>query len=137
MPAYDKLMQLKAAGVQAASTNGTPVDLGSAVPDAATLLQFDLAWTALTGAGATADIIIEESPDQTNWRQVATFRQLTLVPDGTLTGANASGKRMARFGLVTQRYVRYRSVLASASINFALNCLGMDAVARGTSTLTF
>ena len=142
MPAYDTKLQLKAAGAQGTSTSGTPVDLGSTVPNRATLMQFDLIWTALTGTTPAADITIEESPDQSNWRQVTTFRQLntTNTPsDALMTGANASGKRMARFGLVTQRYIRYRSVIAGSgpSINFALNALGMDATARGTSTLTF
>src|SRR5215471_11529909 len=103
MPAYDTKLALKAAGSQAASTNGTPVDLGSATPDTAQLLQFDLIFTALvTGP---VDVVVEESPDQTNWRQVTTFRQLTVATDGTFAGANASGKRMSRWGVPTQRWL--------------------------------
>lgn len=141
MPAYDSKLQLKAPGLQGASTSGTPVDLGNARPNAAQLLQFDLLWSALSGTTPTADIVIEESADQTNWRQVATFRQLNSTgtpPDNTFTGANGTGKKMARFGLVTQRYLRYRSTLsAGGGLNFSLNALGIEAVARGTSTLTY
>lgn len=135
MPAYDTKMTLKAAGSQAASTNGTPVDLGAAAPNTSQLLQFDLYWTTLvTGP---VDVIIEESPEQSTWRQVTTFRQLTAAPDGTFTGVNASGKRMSRWGLVTQRYMRYRSVLGGGSINFHIDVLGIEAVARGMQRATF
>jgi hypothetical protein len=137
MPAYDSKLQLKAAGVQAASTNGTPVDLGTARPNNSTLMQFDMMVTSLSGAGATVDLVIEESPDQSTWRQVTSFRQLTLAGDAVFAGANASGKRFSRFGLVVQRYLRYRSVLASASSNFAVNCMSLDATARGMSTASF
>jgi len=137
MPAYDKLLQLKASGVQTVSTSGTPVDLGTAVPDRATLLQFDTLVTALSGAGATVDLVIEESPDQTNWRQVTTFRQLVLA-DGTMTGANQTGKKFSRWGLPVQRYIRYRSTLGgSASVTFAVNCLSLDSAARGMTTASF
>jgi hypothetical protein len=138
MPAYDTKMQLKAAGLQAASTNGTPVDLGSSAPNGGQLMQFDLLWNAIGGATSTIDLVIEESPDQTNWRQVATFRQL-LSADNSFTGNFANGRRMPRFGLVTQRYMRYRSVIAGsgANINFSLNALGLDAVAIGVPRMTF
>lgn len=135
MPAYDTKMTLKAAGNQAASTNGTPVDMGAVTPNTAQLSQFDLIWTTLvTGP---ADIVVEESPDQTNWRQVATFRQLTAAVDGVFTGNNASGKRMSRWGVISQRWVRYRSTLGGGSINFGLYVLGIDAVARGMRGATF
>jgi hypothetical protein len=136
MPAYDVKMQLKAAGSQAASTNGTPVDLGFAVPNTAQLTQFDLYWTAM--ATGPVDVIIEESPEQTTWRQVATFRQLTVAGgDATFTGAAATGKKMSRWGCITQRYLRYRSVLGGGSINFHIDVLGIDAVGRGLSRNTF
>lgn len=139
MPAYDTKLQLKAAGAQAASTNGTAVDLGNAIPNGGQLMQFDLAWTAYAGAVSTADVVVEESPESTTWRQVTTFRQLTTAPDGTFTGANTTGKKIARFGLVTQRYLRYRSTLAGAgvSLNFTLNALALDAVAVGATRLNF
>jgi len=134
MPAYDTKMQLKAAGNQAASTNGTAVDMGFAVPNTAQLTQFDLYWTTLvTGP---VDIVVEESPDQSTWRQVATFRQLTAGVDGVFTGANTTGRRMSRWGLITQRYIRYRSTL-TGSINFRLEALGLDGVARGMQRATF
>ena len=135
MPAYDTKMTLKAPGVQSASTNGTPVDMGNAVPNAAQLTQFDLMWTALTTG--PVDVTVEESPDQTNWRQVATFRQLTATPDGTFTGNNSTGKRMSRWGCITQRWVRYRSTLGGGNINFQLQCAGIEAVGRGLRTATF
>jgi hypothetical protein len=135
MPAYDSKLTLKAAGSQAASTNGTPVDTLATIPNTAQLTQFDLLWTTLvTGP---VDIVVEESPDQTNWRQVATFRQLTAAPDGVFTGNNTTGKRMSRWGCVTQRWLRYRSTLGGGSINFQLQCLGIDAVGRGLRTATF
>src|SRR5215467_3845698 len=111
MPAYDTKLTLKSAGVQSASTNGTPVDLGSATPDTAQLLQFDLLWTALTTG--PVDIVVEESHDQTNWRQVATFRQLVAASDGVFTGNNVNGKRMSRWGVPVQRWLRYRSTLGA------------------------
>lgn len=135
MPAYDTKLTLKAAGSQAASTNGTPVDLLSVTPDTAQLLQFDLIWTAL--ATGPLDIVIEESPDQTTWRQVATFRQLVVATDGVFTGNNATGKRMSRWGVPTQRWLRYRSTLGGGSANFQVQCLGIDAVGRGLRTATF
>jgi len=126
---YDSKLQLKTLGSQSASTNGTPIDLGAPVPNGAQLMQFDLYWNALAGASAAADIIIEESPDQSNYRQVTQFRQ--LVPaDNTFTGPNINGKKMPRFGLVTQRYLRYRSVITTATITFSLFAFGMDAVGR-------
>lgn len=142
MPAYDTKLQLKAAGAQASSTSGTAADLGSSIPNGGQLMQYDLAWTAFSGTTPTADIIIEESPDTTTWRQVTTFRQLNTTgtpSDGAFTGANSSGKKMARFGLVTQRYMRYRSVLGGAgvSLNFSLNALALDAVAIGATRLSF
>jgi hypothetical protein len=109
--------------------------LGSATPDTAQLLQFDLLWTAL--ATGPVDVIIEESPDQTNWRQVTTFRQLTASPDGVFTGNNATGKRMSRWGVPTQRWLRYRSVLGAGTINFQVQAAGIEAVGRGLRTATF
>jgi len=127
---YDSKLQLKALGNQTTNTNGTPVDLGSSTPNGSQLMQFDLYWNAITGATPTVDVIIEESPDQTNYRQVTQFRTL-VAADNSFTGANVNGRKMPRFGLVTQRYVRYRSVIAAASgITFSLFAFGIDAVGR-------
>ena len=130
---YDAKLALKTLGAQNASTSGTPVDLLSGIPNGAQLMQFDLYWNAIAGTTPTADIVIEESPDQTAWRQVTTFRQLnTTGADGTFTGNNINGKKMPRFGLVTQRYLRYRSTLAGAgaTLTFSLFGFGIDAVGR-------
>jgi len=139
MPAYDSLLTLKTLGVQTGSTNGTPVDLGSSVPNGGQLMQFDLMFNSFGGTTPTADIIIEESPDQSNWRQVTQFRQITGANDGTFAGANQNGKKMCRFGLVTQRYMRYRSAMAGtgANVGFGLYARGMDAVAREVPLMTF
>jgi len=138
MPAYDSLLTLKGMGTQTGSTSGTPVDLGNANPNQGQLMQFDLYWNALGGTTPTVDTYIEESPDQSNWRQVTQFRQITTT-DGTFTGANLNGKKMPRFGLVTQRYMRYRTVMAGtgANMNFGLYARGMDAVAREVPLMTF
>lgn len=138
MPAYDALLTLKAMGLQTGSTNGTPVDLGSAVPNQGQLMQFDLFWNAIAGTTPTADIIIEESPDQSTWRQVTQFRQL-IAADAVFTGANINGKKMPRFGLVTQRYMRYRTAMtgAGANVGFAIYARGMDAIAREVPLMSF
>jgi hypothetical protein len=54
-----------------------------------------------------------------------------------MAGANATGKKFSRWGLPVQRYLRYRSTLASASINFAINVLSLDSAARGMTTASF
>jgi hypothetical protein len=127
---YDAKLTLKTLSSQAANTSGTPVDLGSATPNGAQLMQFDCYWNAITGATPTVDLYIEESPDQATWRQVTQFRTL-VAADNSFTGANINGRKMPRFGLVTQRYVRYRSVIAaSSSITFSLFGFGIDAVGR-------
>lgn len=135
MPAYDTKLTLKSNGLQSSSTSGTAVDLGAVRPNEAQLMQFDLLWTALTTG--PADIVIEESADNSTFRQVATFRQLTATPDGVMTGRDATGKRMSRFGLVTQRWLRYRSVIGAGSLNFGLFALGLDGTARNTAGATF
>lgn len=127
---YDAKLQLKALGNQGAATNGTPIDLGSATPNGAQLMQFDLYWNAITGATPTVDIIVEESADQTNYRQVTQFRTL-VAADNSFTGANVNGRKMPRFGLVTQRWLRYRSnISAGAGITYSLFAFGIDAVGR-------
>jgi len=138
MPAYDSLLTLKGMGTQTGSTNGTPVDLGNANPNQGQLMQFDLYWNSIGGTTPTVDTYIEESPDQSTWRQVTQFRQLTTT-DGTFTGANLNGKKMPRFGLVTQRYMRYRTAMSGTGANlaFGLYARGMDAVAREVPLMTF
>jgi len=137
MPAYDVLLQLKAAGSQTTSTSGTAVDLGNAVPNGGQLLQFDLLWNVLGGT-PTVDVYIEESADNTTFRQVTQFRQL-VTADNSFVPPNENGKKMLRFGLVTQRWLRYRSVIGGGtpSINFSLWARGLDAVAMGSKQATF
>lgn len=133
---YDSKLQLKSLGSQAASTNGTPVDLGSSTPNGAQLMQFDMYWNAIQGTTPTADVYIEESPDQANWRQVTQFRTLTAA-DNSFTGANVNGRKMPRFGLVTQRFLRYRSALGgAANITFSVFGFGIDAVGRDIPRMT-
>lgn len=134
---YDAKLQLKALGSQAASTAGSPVDLGSAVPNGAQLMQFDAYWNAIAGATPTVDIIVEESPDQSTWRQVTQFRPL-VAADNTFTGPNVNGRKMPRFGLVTQRYLRYRSVIGGAGTNitFSVFGFGIDGVGRDIPRMT-
>src|ERR1700750_662927 len=115
--AYDTKLLLKASGAQTTSTSGTAVDLGNPTPNKGQLMMFRLFWTAQSGTTPTWDLIIEESADNSTFRQVATFRQITST-DGTFTGINATGKQMARFGLVTQRFLRYRSVIAGTTPSF-------------------
>ena len=137
MPAYDALLTLKTMGLQSGATNGTPIDLGSSNPNQGQLMQFDLYWNQIGGATPTADIIVEESGDQSNWRQVTQFRQL-VAADNNFSGANINGRKMPRFGLVTQRYMRYRSAMsAGGSLGFALYARGMDAVAREVPLMSF
>lgn len=134
---YDAKIALKSLGAQSANTNGTPVDLGSATPNGAQLMQFDLYWNAITGATPSVDIIVEESPDQTTYRQVTQFRNLGAT-DNTFTGPNVNGRKMPRFGLVTQRYLRYRSAISGtgAGITFSLYGFGIDAVGRDIPRMT-
>lgn len=138
MPAYDALLTLKAMGVQNASTSGTPVDLGNSNPNQGQLMQFDLYWNQITGTSPTGDIYIEESPDQSTWRQVTQFRTL-VAADNSFTGANVNGRKMPRFGLVTQRYMRYRSSMGGTTpaLGFAIYARGMDAVAREVPLMSF
>jgi hypothetical protein len=134
---YDARLTLKTSGIQNASTSGTPIDLGSDVPNGGQLMQFDLYWNQIAGGTPSVDIIIEESPDQNTWRQVTQFRTL-VANDNTFVGPNVNGRKMPRFGLATQRYVRYRSVLGTgSSIGFALYAFGMDAVGRDLQRMTF
>lgn len=142
--AYDNNLLLKAAGAnQTASTSGTAVDLGTAAPNKGQLMMFRLFWTVLdrTTGDERYDIIIEESADNVTFRQVTQFRQMgvTVSTDETFTGVNATGKQMARYGLVTQRYLRYRSVMAGTTpiMNFSVRARGMDAVAADVDRLTF
>jgi len=134
---YDAKLQLKALGNQTASTQGTPIDLGTAIPNGAQLMQFDLYWNSITGTTPTADIKIEESPDQSTWRQVTQFRQLTSA-DGTFTGPNVNGKKMPRFGLVTQEYIRYNATLAGTTpgVTYSIFAFGIDAVGRDIPRMT-
>jgi nitrate reductase alpha subunit len=136
--AYDVRLLLKAAGAQTISTSGTAVDLGSAAPNKGQLMEFRAFWTALTGTTPTVDLIIEESADNTTFRQVTQFRQL-VAADGTMTGINSTGRQMSRFGLVTQRYLRYRTVIGGTtpSITFSVQARGMDAVQPDVDRLTF
>jgi hypothetical protein len=128
---YDAKLQLKALGSQSASTTGTPIDLGTAIPNGAQLMQFDLYWNAITGATPTVDVKVEESPDQTNWRQVTQWRTLNQN-DNTFTGPNINGRKMPRFGLVTQEYIRYNAAIAGtgAGITYSIFGFGIDAVGR-------
>lgn len=137
--AYDTKLILKAPGAQTASTSGTAVDLGSPNPNKGQLMMFRLFWTALGGGGGqTFDILIEESADNVTFRQVTQFRQL-VAGDNVFSGANATGRQMARFGLVTQRYLRYRTVIAGTTptLTFSIQARGMDAVASDVDRLTF
>jgi|SRR5215831_9643976 len=132
---YDAKLALKTLGSQNANTNGTPVDLLSGTPNGAQLMQFDLYWNAISGTTPTLDVVIEESPDQTTWRQVTTFRQLNTAggsQDAVFGGNNVNGKKMPRFGLATQRYLRYRSTFSGtgAAATFSIFGFGIDAVGR-------
>jgi hypothetical protein len=99
-------------------------------------MQFDAYWNAIQGATPTVDLYIEESPDSSTWRQVTQFRTL-VATDNSFTGANVNGRKMPRFGLVTQRYMRYRSVIsAGGSITFSLFAFGIDAVGRDIPRMT-
>lgn len=133
---YDAKLQLKSLGSQSANTNGTPVDLGSSTPNGAQIMQFDMYWNAIQGATPTADIYIEESPDQNTWRQVTQFRTLTAT-DNSFTGPNVNGRKMPRFGLVTQRFLRYRSSLgAGTNMTYSVFGFGIDAVGREIPRMT-
>ena len=135
---YDAKLQLKALGSQTASTLGTPIDLGSAIPNGAQLMQFDLYWNALTGTTPTLDLKIEESADQANWRQVTQFRQLVAADGAPFTGPNVNGKKMPRFGLVTQEFLRYNSAIGGTtpSITYSVFAFGIDAVGRDIPRMT-
>lgn len=142
--AWDSRMTLKAAGVaQTASTSGTAIDLGPTPPvNKGQMIEFRAFWTAFAGTTPTIDIIIEESADNITFRQVTQFRQLgpVLFPtDIVFTGANAGGRSMARWGLVTLRYVRYRTVMAGAGVTltFTIMARGVDGVQTDVDRLTF
>lgn len=142
--AYDVNLQLKAAGAaQTASTSGTAIDLGVAAPNKGQLLMFRLFWTAFdrTTGDERFDVLVEESADNVTFRQVCQFRTLgTIVAtDDIFTGVNATGKQMARYGLVTQRYLRYRTIAAGTtpSLTFSLRAAGMEAVVSDVDRLTF
>lgn len=141
--AWDSRMILKTTGVaQVASTSGSGVDLGVAAPNKGQLIEFRLFWTAFAGTTPTIDIIIEESADNATFRQVTQFRTLNPVlqpNDIVFTPPNSNGRQMARFGLVTQRYMRYRTVMAGAGVTLTFTILarGMDAVQPDVDRLTF
>lgn len=142
--AWDSRMTLKAAGVaQTASTSGTAIDLGPTPPvNKGQMIEFRLFWTAFAGTTPTIITHIEESADNITFRQVATFRTLdpVLQPnDIVFTPPNANGRSMARWGLVTQRYVRYRTVMAGAGVTltFTIMARGVDGVQTDVDRLTF
>jgi hypothetical protein len=141
--AWDSKLQLKAAGAQAASTSGTAIDLGNPVPNKGQLMEFRVFWNALdrTTGDERVDLLIEESADNVNFRQVTQFRQLgvTAGVDDVFTGVYANGRQMSRYGLVTQRYLRYRSIMAGTtpSMTFSMQSRALDAVAPDVDRLSF
>lgn len=100
----DKNLCLKTSAAETQSvTNATGVDFGG--PDQRPI-TYVLVCTAATGTGPTLDVKIQESDNNSTWREFLAFKQVTAAGVERVTGKSDA------------RYRRYYSTVAGTTPSF-------------------
>lgn len=89
------------------SANGTAVDVGGVAGAVQGVVEFRMWVKAITGTSPTLDMYIDESDDNSTWREVCHFRQVS--------GTKTTTTQYQQVGVVRQRYLRYRTVVGGTT----------------------